>query len=108
MIGVRSTDEDERALLRARGVEVVDMRAIDEWGVAAPMREFLRRVKARNGLIPVSLEADFLDPDVAPGAGTAVPGSATYSEAHLNMELLHDSGRVAAAELADMNPFLEQ
>src|SRR3546814_6898079 len=106
MIGVRSTDEDERALLRARGVEVVDMRAIDEWGVAAPMREILRRVKARNGLIHVSLDVDFLDPGVALGAGTAVPGGPTYREAHLIMALLHDSGRAVSADIDELKPFL--
>lgn len=108
MVGVRSIDEDERTLLRKRGVEVVDMRAIDEWGVAAPMREFLRRVKARDGLIHVSLDVDFLDPGVAPGAGTAVPGGATYREAHLIMELLYDSGRVASADIVELNPFLDE
>ena len=104
---VSPIDEDERTLLRKRGVEVVDMRAIDEWGVAAPMREFLRRVKSRNGLIHVSLDVDFLDPGVAPGAGTAVPGGATYREAHLIMELLYDSGRVASADIVELNPFLD-
>jgi len=108
MVGVRSIDEDERSLLRKRGVEVVDMRAIDEWGVAAPMREFLRRVKARDGVIHVSLDVDFLDPGVAPGAGTAVPGGATYREAHLIMELLHDSGRVISADIVELNPFLDE
>lgn len=108
MVGVRSIDEDERSVLRRRGVEVVDMRAIDEWGVAAPMREFLRRVKARDGVIHVSLDVDFLDPAVAPGAGTAVPGGATYREAHLIMELLHDSGRVISADIVELNPFLDE
>lgn len=108
MVGVRSIDEDERKLLRARGVEVIDMRTIDEWGVAAPMREFLRRVTSRNGLIHVSLDVDFLDPGLAPGAGTAVPGGATYREAHLIMELLYDSGRVASADIVELNPFLDE
>lgn len=107
MVGVRSIDADERTRLRKRGVDVVDMRAIDEWGVAAPMREFLRRVKSRDGLIHVSLDVDFLDPGVAPAAGTAVPGGATYREAHLIMELLHDSGRIASADIVELNPFLD-
>ena len=108
MVGIRSIDEGERSLLRDRGVVVVDMRTIDEFGVAAPMREFLERVAARDGLIHVSLDVDFLDPSVAPGAGTAVPGGATYREAHLIMELLHDSGRVASADVVELNPFLDE
>ncbi len=108
MVGIRSIDGGERDLLRDRGVAVVDMRTIDEFGVAAPMREFLARVAARDGLIHVSLDVDFLDPSVAPGAGTAVPGGATYREAHLIMELLHDSGRVASADIVELNPFLDE
>lgn len=108
MVGVRSIDEGERALLRDRGVEVIDMRTIDEFGVAAPMRGFLDRVAERNGLIHVSLDVDFLDPAVAPGAGTAVPGGATFREAHLIMELLYDSGRVASVDVVELNPFLDE
>ncbi|EDP64922.1 arginase [alpha proteobacterium BAL199] len=108
MVGVRSIDEGERSLLRDRGVEVIDMRTIDEFGVAAPMRGFLDRVAERNGLIHVSLDVDFLDPGVAPGAGTAVPGGATFREAHLIMELLHDSGRVASVDVVELNPFLDE
>lgn len=108
MIGVRSIDEDERTVVLDRGVTVVDMRTIDEWGVAAPMREFLKRVEARNGLIHLSLDVDFLDPGVAPGAGTAVPGGATYREAHLIMEMLYDSDRVCSVDIVELNPFLDE
>jgi len=108
MVGVRSIDEGERRLLRDRGVEVVDMRTIDEFGVAAPLRGFLERVAAVDGLVHVSLDVDFLDPSVAPGAGTAVPGGATYREAHLIMEMLHDSGRVASVDVVELNPFLDE
>jgi arginase len=107
IFGARSIDAEERALLRARGIDVVDMRMIDEFGVSVPLRRILDAVAAENGLLHVSLDVDFLDPAIAPGVGTMVPGGATYREAHLVMELLHDSGLVASLDLVELNPFLD-
>ena len=105
--GIRSIDSGERGLLRARGVEVIDMRLIDEFGVGALMRRVLEAVAAADGLLHVSFDIDFLDPSVAPGVGTAVPGGATIREAHLAMELLHDSGLVTSLDVVELNPFLD-
>jgi arginase len=105
--GIRSIDRGERALLRARGVEITDMRLIDEFGVGVLMRRVLDAVAAADGLLHVSFDIDFLDPSVAPGVGTTVPGGATIREAHLAMELLHDSGLVTSLDVVELNPFLD-
>ena len=108
MIGVRSVDPAERRALAEAGVTVHDMRAIDEHGIAAPLRAFLDRVEAEDGMLHVSLDVDFLDPGIAPAVGTTVPGGATFREAHLVMEMLHDSGRVASLDVVELNPFLDE
>ncbi|MBX9933426.1 MAG: arginase [Methylobacterium sp.] len=108
LFGLRSIDAGERALVAARRIDVVDMRTIDEFGVVAPLRRILERVKAADGLLHVSLDVDFLDPSLAPGVGTTVPGGATFREAHLIMEMLHDSGLVAAIDVVELNPFLDE
>jgi arginase len=108
LIGTRSIDPLERKLLRARQVAIADMRAIDEFGVAVLIRRVIDRVKAKNGVLHVSFDVDFLDPSVAPGVGTTVPGGATYREAHLIMELLHDSGLVRSVDIVELNPFLDE
>jgi arginase len=108
LFGVRSIDPLERNLVRDRRVAVADMRAIDEFGVGVLIRRVIERVKARNGVLHVSFDVDFLDPAVAPGVGTTVPGGATYREAHLIMELLHDSGLVRSADVVELNPFLDE
>ena len=92
LFGIRSIDADERRLLHARGIDVVDMRMLDEHGFAVSTRRIIDRVRAADGLLHVSLDVDFLDPTIAPGVATAVPGGATYREAHLVMELLYESG----------------
>jgi arginase len=108
LFGVRSTDPLERDLVRDRRIVVADMRAIDEFGVGVLIRRVIERVKARNGVLHVSFDVDFLDPAVAPGVGTTVPGGATYREAHLVMELLHDSGLVRSLDIVELNPFLDE
>ena len=95
-------------LVRARNVAVADMRQIDEFGVGVLIRRVIERVKARDGVLHVSFDVDFLDPDLAPGVGTIVPGGATYREAHLVMELLHDSALVRAVDVVELNPFLDE
>ncbi len=108
MIGIRSVDGPERDAIAETGVEVHDMRAIDENGIRKPLRSFLERVAAAKGALHVSLDVDFLDPDIAPAVGTTVPGGATFREAHLVMEMLCDSGLVTSLDLVELNPFLDE
>ncbi len=108
MMGLRSVDAPERAALDGLPVDLHDMRAIDEHGIAAPLRAFLARVAEAGGALHVSFDVDFLDPSIAPAVGTTVPGGATYREAHLVMEMLHESGLVTSLDLVELNPFLDE
>ena len=108
MIGIRSVDRAEHVALLASDIAVHDMREIDETGIGAPLRTFLDKVRAANGMLHVSLDVDFLDPSIAPGVGTTVPGGATFREAHLMMEMLHESGMVTSLDLVELNPFLDE
>jgi arginase len=108
LFGIRSIDPLEKQLVHERRVAIADMRAIDEFGVAVLIRRVIEKVKARNGVLHLSFDVDFLDPAVAPGVGTTVPGGATYREAHLIMELLHDSGLVRSVDIVELNPFLDE
>jgi arginase len=108
LFGIRSIDKLEKDLLQQRRISVVDMRQIDEFGVGVLIRRVIDKVRARNGVLHVSFDVDFLDPDLAPGVGTTVPGGATYREAHLVMEMLHDSGLVRSVDIVELNPFLDE
>lgn len=108
MMGIRSVDPAERRLIAEAGIVAHDMRAMDEIGVAGPLAAFLDRVAKADGRLHVSLDVDFLDPAIAPAVGTTVPGGATFREAHLIMEMLHDSGLVTSLDLAELNPFLDE
>jgi arginase len=108
LFGIRSVDPAEHEALLRHDIAIKDMRVLDELGIIAPLRMFLDRVRAENGLLHVSLDVDFLDPSIAPAVGTTVPGGTTFREAHLVMELLHDSGLVTSLDLVELNPFLDE
>jgi arginase len=84
------------------------MRQIDEFGVGVLIRRVIEKIKRHDGVLHVSFDVDFLDPALAPGVGTMVPGGATYREAHLVMELLHGSGLVQSVDIVELNPFLDE
>ena len=107
LIGLRSVDPAEQAALAENNIRSVDMRSIDEGGIKRPLEAFLDDVSRANGLLHVSLDVDFLDPAIAPAVGTTVPGGATFREAHLVMEMLHDCGLVTSLDLVELNPFLD-
>ncbi|KQX25967.1 MULTISPECIES: arginase [unclassified Sphingomonas] len=108
MIGIRSVDDRERELLAERGINVFDMRAIDEFGIAAILRSILEQVERMGAMLHVSLDVDFLDPAIAPGVGTTVAGGANFREAHLIMEMLSESGLTTSMDIAELNPFLDE
>ena len=107
LFGIRSVDPAEHAALAECEIAVNDMRVLDEQGIAAPLRAFLNRVQAENGMLHVSLDVDFLDPAIAPAVGTTVPGGTTFREAHLVCEMIHETGLMTSLDLVELNPFLD-
>ena len=102
-IGIRSVDAGEKRLVHDMGIEVFDMRYIDEMGMRHAMELALALVDA-NTHLHVSLDVDFLDPTIAPGVGTTVRGGPTYREAQLCMEMIADTGRLASLDVVELNP----
>jgi arginase len=105
-IGIRSVDPGEKRFVHAQGLEVFDMRFIDEMGMRHAMELALATLDP-NTHLHVSFDVDFLDPDIAPGVGTTVPGGPTYREAQLCMEMIADSGRLASLDVMELNPALD-
>lgn len=107
LYGVRSVDREERRRLAETGIDVTDMRLIDEEGVASTLRRVLASIP-HDAHLHVSFDVDMLDPTLAPGTGTTVPGGATWREAHLVMEMLADDGRLGSLDIVELNPFLDE
>jgi arginase len=105
-IGIRSVDAGEKRFVHELGFEVYDMRYIDETGMRATMNAALEGL-GRDTHLHVSFDVDFLDPDIAPGVGTTVPGGPSYREAQLCMEMVADTGVLASLDIMELNPALD-
>jgi len=105
-IGIRSVDAGERRFVHEVGLEVYDMRYIDELGMRHTMEMALATMDPGTHL-HVSFDVDFLDPDIAPGVGTTIPGGPTYREAQLAMEMIADSGCLGSLDVMELNPALD-
>ena len=105
-IGIRSVDIGEKRFVHELGFEVYDMRYIDETGMRATMKAALAGLGDDTHL-HVSFDVDFLDPDIAPGVGTTVPGGPSYREAQLCMEMVADTGLLASLDVMELNPALD-
>ncbi len=105
-IGIRSVDQGEKRLVKQHGLDIYDMRYIDEVGMKQAMEEALHGVDADTHL-HVSFDVDMLDPSIAPGTGTPVPGGVNYREAQLIMEMIADSGRMGSLDIVEVSPVLD-
>jgi arginase len=106
-VGIRSVDVGEKHFVHQVGLEVFDMRYIDEMGMRHTLEQALLGVDADTHL-HVSFDVDFLDPEIAPGVLTTVPGGPSYREAQLCMEMIADTGRLASLDVMELNPALDE
>lgn len=106
-IGIRSVDAGEKRLVQQQGLDIYDMRYIDEIGMKRAMEEALEGVDADTHL-HVSFDVDFLDPSIAPGVGTTVKGGPNYREAQLVMEMIADTGRLRSLDIVELNPAFDK
>lgn len=106
MIGIRDLDVGERAALDTSGIVAYTMRDLDELGMATVARRALSRLSHVEN-VHLSFDMDAMDPTMAPGVGTPVPGGLTFREAHLLMEILSESGKISSLDFVEVNPILD-
>ena len=108
LIGLRDLDVPERQHIKKWGLSAFTMRALDEKGTRNVIEEAIQVATRDTAGIWVSFDMDVIDPEEAPGVGTAVPGGMTYREAHLAMEMLADTGKLVGLDLVEVNPVLDE
>ena len=106
-IGIRSVDAGEKRLVKEHGLDIYDMRYIDEIGIKRAMEEALEGIDGDTH-VHVSFDVDFLDPAIAPGVGTTVPGGPNYREAQLVMEMIADAGSLGSVDIMELNPAFDE
>jgi arginase len=105
-VGIRSVDAGERRFVHEQRLAVFDMRFIDEMGMRHAMELALEDLE-KDTHLHVSFDVDVLDPEIAPGVGTTVPGGMSYREAQLCMEMIADTGLVGSLDIMELNPALD-
>ncbi|MEC2211641.1 arginase [Bacillus paralicheniformis] len=108
IIGARSLDDEEKELIRDKGIKVYTMHEIDRLGMTRVMEETIDYLRGRTDGVHLSLDLDALDPNDAPGVGTPVAGGISYRESHLAMEMLEESKLITSAEFVEVNPILDE
>ena len=106
-IGSRDLDLGERKIMKDLGVKVFTMHEVDAMGIRGVMEEALNYLGQTCSHIHVSFDMDVLDPEVAPGTGTKVPGGMDYREGHLCLESVAQTGKLVSCEFVEVNPILD-
>ena len=104
LIGVRSYEAGEAALLHRLGVRVFDMKEIRRCGLAAVFDAALAIVQNGTAGFGVSVDLDALDPEEEPGVTTPVPGGLRRAELAAALSRLRGDPAFVAMEIVEYNP----
>jgi arginase len=107
LIGIRSIDEAEKVNIKKLRVPIYTMNDIDKLGIHRIIAKVLKQFREKVDHIHISFDVDSVDPSVAPGVGTPIPGGLSYREAHLLMETIAECGCLSSLEVAELNPILD-
>jgi arginase len=107
LIGIRSVDVLERVTIKKLNLPVYTMTDVDKIGIHRIIVKILKQFREKVDHIHVSFDLDSVDPTLAPGVGTPVPGGLSYREAHLLMESIAECGCMSSLEVTEVNPILD-
>lgn len=104
LIGIRSFEEEEAALLQKLGVHIFFMDDVNRKGLDTVFEEAVYHVTKRTKFFGISLDLDVIDPKEAPGVGSPEEGGILTAEllTALPKICLHPS--LKAFELVEYNP----
>jgi ornithine--oxo-acid transaminase len=108
LIGARSFEPDEAALLMQLGVRVFAMQELRRRGLAAVFAEALSIVQMGTAGFGVSIDLDALDPEDAPGVGTPAAHGMRGRELAAVFTQLRGNPLLQAIEIAELNPILDE
>ena len=105
LIGVRSFEGGEAALLHRLGVRVYFIDEVHRRGLQAVLAEARAQVTRHTAGYGVSMDMDALDPREEPGVGTPVADGLLRQEVTAALVALHDDPRLLALEIVEYNPY---
>ena len=104
MIGLRDIDKEEKLLLKQSEIKYYTMRDIDEMGIQGVFKQIQHLLIDKVDALHVSFDLDVMDPLTIPGVSTPVHGGLSLREAHLLLELLHETDKIKSADFVELNP----
>ncbi len=107
IIAARDLDVGEVELIKRLNVSAYTMFDIDKRGIYPIIAEVVEKLRAQVDHLHVSFDLDGVDPLVAPGVGTPVPGGLSFREAHFVMEYLAETQMVGSLDVTEVNPILD-
>ncbi|HEY4756173.1 MAG TPA: arginase [Ignavibacteriaceae bacterium] len=107
LIGVRSIDEFEKKNIKQMNLSVYTMSDVDKLGIHRIIARVLKQFQEKVDHIHVSFDLDSVDPTLAPGVGTPIPGGLSFRESHLLMESIAECGCMSSLEVTEVNPILD-
>jgi arginase len=104
LVGVRSFETGEAALLKRLGVRVFFMPEINRRGLAAVMKDAVAIARGNGEPYGISVDLDALDPREAPGVGTPVAGGLRGTDLLRSLSRIGGDPSLAALEVVEYNP----
>lgn len=104
LIGIRSYEEGEAALLKRLGVRIYYIQDVEEKGFATILQEALNYVKNGTKAFGLSLDMDAFDPSDAPGVGTPEPNGLRAVDVLPTLSLVRNDPLFKALEIVEYNP----
>lgn len=107
LIGIRSYEDAEEALLQKLGVKVYYNHDVSKLGFANVFNDAWQNLAARVDKIGLSIDVDGFDPHFTPGVGTTVPDGVDFNQFMLEYKKI-DTSRLVAVEITEANPHLDE
>jgi len=108
LIGIRSYEEGEAALLKRLGVRIYFMKDIQARGFKTILQEAIQQVKQGTQGFGLSIDLDAFDPQEAPGVGTPEPNGLKAKEVMPALSMIQNDTSFKALEIVEYNPALDK
>jgi arginase len=105
-IGMRSSEEPEKAIISRHGIRNFPVEELRAKGVAAVVRETMQLL-VHCDTVYISFDVDSLDPEISTGTGTPVPMGLTIEEGRELNQTLIKQEKVVCWEMVEINPTLD-
>ncbi len=108
LMGIRSYESGEQALLEKVAARIYYMEEIHQRGFTTVFTEAVDIIKQHTIAYGISIDLDGFDPGEVPGIGTPVDGGINTRALLDNIHHLHHDQRFIGADIVEFNPHLDR